>query len=404
MKNSFSLLFYLKKRATQENCALPIYIRITVDGQRAEAATGRKCDPSRWNVIAGRGIGMKENMRTLNAYLDGLQAKAYQAQQMLIQHGEDVTAARIRDYLTDKVDKTRTVLGIFEEHNRKMAALVGREYAAGTLERYETSLRHTRCFIQWKYKVSDIDIRKVDHSFITEYEFYLRSVRKCGNNSAVKYIKNFGKIIRICIASGWLDKDPFRNYTSRLKKVERPFLSKEELDKIASKEFGAERLVQVRDIFLFCCYTGLAYADVQKLNRNSIRPGVDGLDWIFVKRTKTGTPTSVPLLPEALNILKRYQIHPQCLNTDRLLPVSSNQKMNAYLKEITDVCGISKKITFHVARHTFATTVTLLNGVSIESVSKMLGHTNIKTTQHYARILDIKISEDMKRLRENTIA
>src|SRR5690606_4221925 len=144
--------------------------------------------------------------------------------------------------------------------------------------------------------------------------------------------------------NGWLDKDPFRNYTSRLKKVERPFLSKEELQKIASKEFGAERLEQVRDIFLFCCYTGLAYADVQKLNPNCIRPGVDGLDWIFVKRTKTGTPTSVPLLPEALSILRRYQEHPQCLNAGRLLPVSSNQKMNAYLKEIADVCGINKKI------------------------------------------------------------
>ena len=403
MKNSFSLLYYLKKRATQENCALPIYLRITVDGQRAEAATGRKCDPSRWNVVAGRGIGMKEDMRTLNAYLEVLQAKAYQGLQRLLQQGEEVTAIRIRDYLIGKEDKTRTVLGIFAEHNRKIAALVGREYAAGTLERYQTSLRHTRNFIQWKYRVSDIDIRKVDHSFVTEYEFYLRSVRKCGNNSAVKYIKNFGKIIRICIANGWLDKDPFRNYTSRLKKVERPFLNKEELDKITVKEFGAERLEQVRDIFLFCCYTGLAYADVQKLSRNSIRPGVDGLDWIFVKRTKTGTPTSVPLLPEALNILKRYEVHPQSLNNNRLLPVSSNQKMNAYLKEIADVCGINKKITFHVARHTFATTVTLLNGVSIESVSKMLGHTNIKTTQHYARILDIKISEDMQLLKQKLV-
>lgn len=150
-------------------------------------------------------------------------------------------------------------MAIFDDHNRKMAALVGSEFAPGTLERYTTSLNHTRDFLQWKFQVSDVDISKIDHAFITEYEFYLRSVRKCSNNTAVKYIKNFGKVIRICIANSWLTANPFSNYKAKVKKVDRAFLTKEEIGVIASKEFAIERLGQVRDVFLFSCFTGLAY-------------------------------------------------------------------------------------------------------------------------------------------------
>lgn len=297
-------------------------------------------------------------------------------------------------------DDVKYLVPVFKEHNQQIAALVGREYSRGTVTRYTTSLKHTVDFMQWKYRIADIDVRMINHEFITSYEFYLRSVRNCNNNSAVKYIKNFGKIIRICLANGWILTNPFLNYKAKVKKVERPFLNKEELDKITVKTFANIRLEQVRDIFLFCCYTGLSYSDVKKLNRSEVRTGIDGGDWIFTKRTKTGTPSSIPLLPVALKLLERYRDHPQCDHIGRLLPVLSNQKMNAYLKEIADLCGINKPLTFHIARHTFATTVTLLNGVPIESVSKMLGHTNIKTTQHYARILDIKISEDMALLRK----
>jgi integrase len=183
------------------------------------------------------------------------------------------------------------------------------------------------------------------------------------------------------------------------REVERPFLVKDELNRIINKTFSVSRMGQVRDIFVFCCYTGLAYADVKKLTREEITIGIDGEKWIWTSRQKTDTTTRVPLLPPALEILERYKEHPQCLNEGRLLPVLSNQKMNSYLKEIADACEITKKMTFHTARHTFATTVTLSNGVPIETVGKMLGHRNLKTTQHYARILDKKVSDDMKTLR-----
>ncbi|CAM3983695.1 site-specific integrase [Mucilaginibacter galii] len=292
------------------------------------------------------------------------------------------------------------LVDVFREHNRKVAALINQEFAPATVTRYETTLRHVVDFMQWKYKINDIRVKQIDHRFLSEFEFYLRSVRKCNNNSALKYIKNFGKIVRICIASGWITINPFLNFKIRIKKVDRPFLSREELEVMAKKTFVSARLDLVRDIFLFSCYTGLAYVDVQKLRRSEIVSGHDGEQWIFTSRQKTDTPSRIPLLPYALSVIEKYRDHPQRELEDRLLPILTNQKMNAYLKEIADLCGITKDLTFHIARHTFATTVTLLNGVPIESVSKMLGHTNIKTTQHYARILDIKVGEDMGALRK----
>jgi len=399
MKTNFSLLFYMKKPRNYETGQAPIYLRITVNGKRAETSTGRDCEPARWNPQAGRANGTKGDVRTFNAFLDDIQKKVYEVHRLLTEADEIITAETIKNKLLGKSETPRSLINIFIDHNQKMEALVGKEYTRSTACRYETSLRHTRNFLKWKYKVSDIDIRKIDHAFIMEYEFYLRSVRKCNNNSAIKYIKNFGKVIRICLANRWLQHDPFANYKNKLKAVDRVFLSMEELQAIADKQLAADRLTQVRDIFLFSCFTGLAYSDAKRLRRRDIVIGIDGEKWVTIKRLKTKTPARIPLLPSALAIIERYADHPHCENGGRVLPVLSNQKMNSYLKEIADVCGILKPITFHIARHTFATTVTLLNGVPIESVSKMLGHTDIKTTQHYAKILDIKVGADMAMLR-----
>jgi site-specific recombinase XerD len=400
MKTNFSLLFYMKKQKNYQSGSAPIYIRITVSGKRSETTTGRECEPSRWNTGAGRANGTKEDTRAFNAFLDDLQTKVYQAHRLLTEADELITAETIRNKFLGKTEKPRSLIEIFKDHNKKVEALIGKEYAKGTLCRYQTSLKHTIDFLKWKYNLTDIDIKKVDHAFLMEYEFYLRSERKCANNSAVKYIKNFGKIIRICIANRWLIYDPFLNYKNKIKTVDRVYLTTGELQEMTNKDMVTDRLTQVRDIFLFCCFTGLAYADVKKLRRWDLVTGIDGEQWISIKRQKTDTPSRIPLLPSASTLMQRYANHPNCENSGRVLPVLSNQKMNAYLKEIADVCGINKPITFHIARHTFATTVTLLNGVPIESVSKMLGHTNIKTTQHYAKILDIKVGADMAMLKQ----
>jgi site-specific recombinase XerD len=259
---------------------------------------------------------------------------------------------------------------------------------------------YLKVFVPKRYGRRDLDIRAVDHAFLNAFDHYLRSEKNCANNYVVKNIKNLGKILRICLENEWIEKNPFTAYKGKTRTVDRFYLTKEELSQIAQREFVSERLGQVRDVFIFCCFTGLAYVDVLQLRPENIRKGIDGDRWIFTTRQKTKTRSSVPLLPTATVIIDRYSNNKVCINRGSLLPVPSNQKMNEYLKEIADVCGIDKKLTSHIARHTFATTVTLLNGVPIESVSKMLGHTNIRTTQHYAKILDSKVSEDMAMLKK----
>lgn len=400
MNKTFNLLFFVKKNKIRTNGTAPIYLRITIDGKAAEIAAKRYIDPKKWDNKSQKAVGNSQEAKTLNSYLKTLEQKVYDFHYLMLKEEDFVTAESLKSKLLGTDVTTRMLIPIFQEHNDKVEALVGQDFAPGTLERYKTSLKHTQEFLNWKYKVSDIDITKIDHVFIMDYDFWLRSVRKCANNTAVKYIKNFKKIIRLCMANGWLSKDPFLGYKAKLKVVERPYLAKEEIQAVYEKEFASDRLSQVRDIFLFSCYTGLAYVDVKQLSKSNINTGIDGNQWIFTRRQKTDTSTRVPLLPLAQELVLKYENHPQCVNSDVLFPVLSNQKMNSYLKEIASVCGINKDLTFHIARHTFATTVTLSNGVPIESVSKMLGHTNIKTTQHYAKILDKKVSYDMVNLKK----
>lgn len=400
MKTKVSILFYAKRAKVNANGLFPIYTRITVNGKRIEMSTGRFIDPSKWSTSAGKMKGQSEEARSVNRQLDMLKVKIIDIQMEFMHQNIPITAKAFKSKLLGLDEKQRMLIPIFKDHNKKIEALVGKEYAPGTLERYKTSLKHTIDFLEWKYKVSDIDILKINHAFITEYEFYLRSVRNCNNNTAVKYIKNFGKIIKICLANNWIDKNPFSNYKAKVREVERVYLTEEEIQKILNKEFATERLSLVRDIFLFSCFTGLAYIDVKNLTKSHISLGIDGEKWIFTHRQKTESASKIPILPVTHLIIDKYLDHPQCLNEDRLLPILSNQKMNAYLKEIAGICEINKELTFHIARHTFATTVTLSNGVPIESVSKMLGHKNLRTTQHYAKVLDRKVSDDMRLLKE----
>lgn len=400
MKTNFSLLFYLKRPKNYQSGNVAVYMRITVNGKRSETSTGRECDPANWNSYAGRLKGTKEEVKKFNAFLDDLQSKVYEAHRLLTADKELITAESIRQRLNGKVEPDRLLTQIFQEHNDKIKALIGTEFTKGTLVKYNTTLKHLKGFLKSKFNLSEIEVTKVDHSFISEFEFYVRTVGKCANNATVKHLKNLGKIMRLCLANRWINYDPFFNRKNRIDKVDRVFLSQEELQVMIDKDFSVDRLRQVRDIFIFCCFTGLSFIDVEKLRARDLVIGIDGGNWIYINRQKTDIPSRIPLLPAANTIVQRYRDNLQCQTKGTLLPVSSNQKMNAYLKEIADLCGISKHLTFHIARHTFATTVTLNNGIPIESVSKMLGHTNIKTTQIYAKVLDIKVSNDMALLRE----
>ena len=400
MKAKTTLHFYAKSTKANGDGLLPIYVRLTIDGKRFEYSTKKFVEKSKWSAETSRMKGNSEEARSINGLLDFTRNRINEIQFELLKENKPLTIEEFKGKIQGTAERQRFLIPIFQDHNNKIKALLGKEYAPGTLERYETSLRHTEEFLMWKYNLKDIDILQIDHAFITDYEFFLRTVRNCANNTAVKYIKNFNKIIKICLANHWIERNPFANYKSKVKEVERVYLSEEEIQEISNKEFATERLSLVRDIFLFSCFTGLAYIDVKNLTKSHISLGIDGEKWIFTHRQKTESASKIPILPVTQMIIDKYADHPQALNQDRLLPILSNQKMNAYLKEIAAVCKIDKELTFHIARHTFATTVTLTNGVPIESVSKMLGHKNLRTTQHYAKVLDKKVGEDMKLLKE----
>ena len=402
MEKNFGCFFYLKKRNQNATGEIYIFLRITVDSNFVDLSTKRKCFTQAWNAKAGRAEGKTDYAKSINTYLDTRQQKVFEAKRRLIEVDEEVTPAKIKDLMLGrKVQKEKYMLmEQFKLHNEQMKALVGSDFAPATLERYETSYKHTLHFLQSKYKVPDIDVEKLDYDFISGYEFWLKTVRKCDHNSTMKYLSNFKKIVNRCVKSGKLLRDPFVGFNMSKREVERDVLTEDQLKRIAQENFTGERLALVRDIFLFCCYTGLAYADIEKLKQAEIVKGSDGGLWIIAKRQKTNVTPRIPLLPVALEIIDRYKDHVSCRMKGMVLPVLSNQKLNSYLKAIADRCSIHFNLTFHIARHTFATTVTLSNGIPIETVSRMLGHRNLKTTQHYAKILDKKISEDMKKLRD----
>jgi site-specific recombinase XerD len=401
MEHRISVLFYARNSKKNSKGLSPIYIRLTINGRRLDQSIGRSINPALWSPEAGRVKGNNDKAHQLNNYLDALRSKVIKLEREMVLDAIPVNFANFREKWLGITEAPRMLMEVFQQHNDQMDALIraGQGFCPATLDRFNTCRDHTQAFIQWKYGSDDIDIKKLDFEFVSNLEFWLKTQRNCAHNTTMKYISNLKKIVNACIRKGWLTKDPFLGFKLTKVEIDRQALTQAELDRIKNKKFPTDRLNFVRDIFLFSCYTGLAYADAKKLKRTEIAPGVDGSLWIFTNRQKTDTSSRIPLLPPALAIIEKYKNNRTCRDLGFALPVLTNQKMNAYLKEIADCCGITKNLTFHIARHTFATTVTLSNGVPIESVSKMLGHRNLKTTQQYAKVLDRKISDDMQQLK-----
>lgn len=409
LNRTFAVLFILKKNKPQSNGTFPLYIRLIVDGQRAEITTKRFVDEDLWDakaqklipkIIKGKKtIHTSEDIKSINEYLKTLDRQVYDAHKDLMNAGKTVTAETLKNKITGVEEKQRMLLQVVEQHNKDIETLIGKGYTKATWVKYCTTKKHISEFLKWKYKFSDINLKELSYEFLTDFEFYLKSEKSIDVNTNAKYIKNLKKIVHECVAKNWLDKDPFMAYKVKKKQTERQYLTEAEIQTIIDKEITIERLQHIRDLFLFSCYTGLSYTDVYNLTPNNVSIGIDGERWIFTHRQKTETASRIPLLPPALAILEKYADDQKLKISGKLLPVPSNQKVNAYLKEIATICEINKELTFHVARHTFATTITLTNGVPIESVSKMLGHKKMQTTQHYAKILDKRVSNDMQVLR-----
>ncbi len=400
MFGTINILFYPKKRDSDTDGKVTIYCRVTVNSKRAEFSLRRTVEEQRWDSHSGRLRGTTMEVSKFNRFLDNVKNRLFEIYDSLLKERKDVSATIVKNTYLGKEGKEYMVLEIFQEHNDEIESLLGKGFTKGTLQRYKAAYKHVSAYIQTNYHRNDIPVRRVDHKFITGLEFFLKSQRNCEHNTAIKYVVNFKKIMRIALANEWITKDPFFHWKASWKTKEKQYLTQSELDTLREKKSFLPRLDLVRDIFVFCCYTGLAYADVQHLKQEHIIIGVNGDRWIKMPRKKTKAISSIPLLPPAEEIILKYNEHSYVLDGKGVLPVLTNQKSNAYLKEIADVCGINKNLTTHLARHTFATTVTLSNGVSISTVSKMLGHRSLKTTQIYAKVLDSKIAEEMDRLKE----
>ena len=387
-----SILFFIKRKKLLKDGTAPIYIRVTVYKLSSEFATGKSVNPSHWLALKGRVKGNTLYNKQLNTFLDQQEYLLHDIALKIQQEGKQVSAKEISFRYKGKDKPNIFLLSLYAEHNEQLKELVGISVALNTYKRHETSLKLFKEFLMSTYQQSDVNMNEVDLVMMEKYKHYLMVVRHNNNNTTVKYIRNLGKVFNMAVERKIIVSSPIEQLHLKTMEVEKEFLTGGELELLSKKEFSIERLEQVRDIFLFCCYTVLAYFDVHSLTMKDIVKDGEKY-WIKKARHKTNNMCHIPLITPALNIINKYSVHNQA--TGRLLPVLSNQKMNAYLKEIAAIVGINKNLTTHCARHTFATTVTLANNVSIENVSKMLGHKSIKMTQHYARILDSSIANDM---------
>lgn len=392
------ILFWVKKNRLKNGKA-PIYARVKINGVRAEFSTFLEVPVLEWDSKAQFVRQKCPGAKEINKKLIEIKEKLNYCKSVLEYKGTQVTLDALKSEYNGVSEQPRMLLEIVKQHNADIEKLIGKDYVITSWRKYRTMYNLLCSFVKWKFQRNDIPLDNLKYSFLTDFEFYLKTVKDINPATNPKYIKNFQKIIRMCVMNQWLDKDPFLGYRLKIRTAERGFLTDQELQVLQEKHFDIDRLETVKDIFLFCCYTGLSYIDVFNLTAESISVGIDGNKWIFTSRKKTDVPSHIPLLPYALDFIEKYKSHPAAINTGKLFPVHSNQRMNGYLKEIADVCGIKKKLTFHMSRHTFATTIALSNGVPIESVSKMLGHRKIQTTQIYAKVLDKKVSYDMNKLK-----
>lgn len=397
-KNTFKVLFYIRGNQIKKDGKAPIMIRITVDGEVEQINSKLAVEPELWDVAASRAKGRSAKILELNNRLQDIEVILKEHYYDIHRRHGYVTSEMVRNAFMGITAREESLLKLYEQHLEDTKKLVGLSKADPTYKKYERMYRRVVEFMKKKYNITDIPLREIKPTFITDLEFFLRTEYKYSQNTVYKCMKFFKQVINKGIRAGLIFVDPFNGYRIAVERVDRGFLSEDELAKMMDKEFASKRLEQVRDIFIFACFTGLDYIDLAHLRVDNIQKMFDGHLWIVTHRQKTNTKVTVPLLPPALKILKKYE--GQFLD-GQLLPIIINQKMNCYLKEIADICGINKNITFQLARHTFATTMTLGKGVPIESVSKMLGHTNIQTTQIYARITNEKISHDMENLAKN---
>lgn len=395
--STFSILFIIQKGKTNQEGKAPILARITINKRMVHISTRQSILPERWLSKECKTVGLTKEEKRLNRFLEDFKGLIYSKYNELLLSGEVITADKLKQTISSKGEKCISLLDLYDDFLQDYARLVGHKTSKRTYDKYVLVRNRLALYLRESYDLADIPLRDISPKFIHGFDTFLRTTYNVANNHAMKMMQKFRTIYQTAIDNGWVQKNPFASIKIHFDVVDREFLTKQELADIIQKPMTSKRLDQVRDVFVFCCFCGLAYCDAAELTTDNLVMGDDGRTWLRTRRQKTDTPVDVPLLEIPMTILRKYDGQ---ITGDKLLPVPSNQKCNDYLKEIASLCGIDKELTFHMARHTFSTTVTLSNGVPIETVSKMLGHRNIRTTQIYAKVIRDKVSADMEALAE----
>jgi len=385
-----SFLYFIKRKKLHKDGTAPIFVRITVNKAFTEFSIGQSILPQQWIAAKGRTRNNTLVNKQISSFIDQLEYQLREIEIQIQRENKPLSSKEISKRYKGEDKTAAYIVSLYNEHNDRLKELVGNSFSIETYKRHCTSVKLFLEFIEVTYKTKDILVTEVDVNMLEKYKHYLMTVRHNNNNTTVKYLKNLGKILHQAQIEGYIQSSPLEKMTLRVNSVEKDFLTLEELTALESHKFEITRLDQVRNIFVFCSYTGLAYVDVFNLREEHLINDNQGKTWIRKERHKTNNMCNIPLLNPAEQILRKYPVV-----KGKLLPVLSNQKMNAYLKEIADIVGIKKELTTHCARHTFATTVTLANRVSMESVSKMLGHSSLRMTQQYAKILNESLAKEM---------
>ena len=393
-RSSFSILFSIRESKARKNGNTPIEVTITVNGERCSFSTGKQIKVTSWDKNRQLVKGKDEEATSLNNYLKSVRAKLYEKEAELLDRGFIITAQLLYDAYFDKVEclKERSLLSVLEEHNTERKAMVGKTVAPATYWIFEYTGRLLREFILKKYNREDLYLRELNIGFIQGFHSFLLSEKKMGQNSCTKHLKFLKKLLNLAVANSYISYNPVNAYKVEREPVEVDFLDEEELRKIINFDTPLPRLERAKDMFLFGCFTGLSYIDIKTLTPEHFEKDNTGRIWIKKRRVKTGVLSRIPLLPIAKLILDKYK------GGEKLLPIQDPADINKYLKDIAILCGINKRICFHTSRHTFASTITLANNISLEVVSKMLGHTNTRMTAHYAKLIDKCIGEQMDKL------
>jgi site-specific recombinase XerD len=401
MKQTFNVLFFVRRTKLKKSGDTPIMLRITIEGQLVEMQLKRDVNPNLWNQTKERCTGKDTTSLEINRYLQSVKLRLFEIHRKMEEEGKLINPMEIKRKFLGLDEEHKMFFQVFQEHNDKCRELIGKDYAKVTISRFDTCLKYFKEMVLAQYRVKNIPLRDVNHALIQDYIHFLKVEKNLSENTLIRYMKVIKKITNMALANEWMTKNPFVNIKFHEQEVHKEFLTKEELETLRIKEFDIPRLDLVRDVFLFQCWTGLAFVDVSELTEEHIVPDNEGNLWIRKARQKTKIMCNIPLLDIPLQILEKYKEHPLCQKKGSLLPVMSNQKVNSYLKEIADFCGIKKQISSHTGRHTFCSVVALANNVSLENIAKMVGHTNTRMTQRYAKVLDQNILRDMQGVKES---